>query len=153
MPLEFDGLYNAAARWAGDTRTTGIDRAKDAVVEANRLLSYGASLPLLRPWWRLREDTLTPVAGTQTYAIPTAQGTFESLNTVWYRSNGTRYEIPIKDDEVWAEEVNEDTTNTGTPSICNLHRSSGTTQLRFTPIPSSSFIDQIDGGVIRLDGG
>ena len=152
MPLQFSDLYNAATRWAGDTSTTGVARAKDAVVESNRLLSYGSQLPLLRPWWRKREDTITPAAGTQSYSLPTAQGTFESLNTVWYRSNGVRYEIPIEDDDVWQEEVNENTANTGTPSICNLHKSSGTTQLRFNPMPSSAFIDQIDGGVIRLDG-
>lgn len=150
--LVFSDLYNAASRWAGDTSTDGVSRAKDAVAEANRLLSYGAQLPLLRPWWRKREDTITPVAATQSYSLPTTLGTFESLNTVWYRSNGTRYEIPIVNDEVWQEEVNEDTSNTGTPDICNLHKSAGTAALRFNPLPSSAFINQIDGGVLRLDG-
>lgn len=153
MPnLTFSDLYNGVARWAGDTSSDGVSRAKDAAVEANRLLSYGAQLPLLRPWWRKREDTITPVAGTQGYSLPTAQGTFESLNEVWYRSNGRRYPITMVDDEVWQEEVNENTANTGTPDICNLHKSSGTVQLRFNPLPSSAFINQIDGSVIRLDG-
>jgi len=152
MPLDFSALYNAAARWANDTSTTGIARAKDAVVEANRLLSYGAQLPLLQPWWRKREDSVTAVAATAAYALPTTQGTFESLHKVWYRSNGRRYEIPIEDDDVWQEEVNEDTSNLGTPDICNLHKSSGTVQLRFNPIPSSAFVSQVDGSLIRMDG-
>jgi len=152
MALKFSDLYNAAARWAGDTSTDGVARSKDAVAEGNRLLSYGAQLPLLRPWWRKREDSVTAVAGTAAYALPTAQGTFESLNTVWYRSNGRRYEIPIVDDDVWQEEVNENTANTGTPDICNLHKSSGTVQLRFNPMPSSAFVNQVDGSLIRMDG-
>ena len=150
--LEFDDLYNAAARWAGDSSTDGVSRAKDAVAEANRLLSYGSQLPLLRGWWRKREDSVTAVSGTAAYALPTAQGTFESLHKVWYRSNGARYEIPIKDDDVWQEEVNESTSNLGTPDICNLHKSSGTVQLRFNPIPSSAFVSQVDGSLIRMDG-
>ena len=150
--LEFDDLYNAASRWAGDTSSDGVSRAKDAVAEANRLLSYGSQLPLLRPWWRKREDSVTAVSGTAAYPLPTAQGTFESLHKVWYRSNGARYEIPIVDDDVWQEEVNEDTSNLGTPDICNLHKSSGTVQLRFNPIPSSAFVSQVDGSLIRMDG-
>ena len=95
---------------------------------------------------------MTAVAGTAAYALPTAQGTFESLHKVWYRSNGARYEIPIVDDDVWQEEVNENTANTGTPDICNLHKSSGTVQLRFNPMPSSAFVSQVDGSLIRMDG-
>jgi len=129
-----------------------VSRSKDACAEANRLLSYGSQLPLLRPWWRKREDSVTAVSGTAAYALPTAQGTFESLHKVWYRSNGSRYEIPIVDDDVWQEEVNEDTSNLGTPDICNLHQSSGTVQLRFNPIPSSAFVSQVDGSLIRMDG-
>ena len=129
-----------------------MSRSKDACAEANRLLSYGSQLPLLRGWWRKREDSVTAVSGTAAYALPTAQGTFESLHKVWYRSNGARYEIPIKDDDVWQEEVNESTSNLGTPDICNLHKSSGTVQLRFNPIPSSAFVSQVDGSLIRMDG-
>ena len=153
MPgLEFDDLYNAAARWAGDTSTTGIARAKDAVVFANRDLSYGLQLPKLRPWWRLREDTITPVAGTQTYAIPTGQGTFEDLEEIWFRTSGQRQRIVLVDEETWSEEANEDTTQQGVPAIANLHASSGTSNLRFSPTPSSAFINQLVGGVLRLSG-
>lgn len=95
---------------------------------------------------------MTAVASTAAYALPTAQGTFESLHKVWYRSNGARYEIPIVDDDVWQADVNESTANTGTPDICNLHKSSNTVQLRFNPIPSSAFVNQVDGGLLRMDG-
>ena len=151
MPLTYGDLVNSAARWAQDASTTGTDRARDAVVFAIRELTYGLTLPPLRPWWRKREDTITPVAGTQTYAFPTAQGTMESLHEVWYRTNGMRQVIEIVDDRRWSEEANEDTTERGTPDICNLHQSSGTVNLRFSITPDSSFINAIAGGVIRLD--
>lgn len=151
MPLTYGDLYTAAARWAGDTSTTGTARARDAVVLAIRELTYGAQLPLLRPWWRKREDTITPVAGTQSYAFPTAQGTMESLHQVWYRTNGRRHLIEIADDVRWSHEANEDTGETGTPTICNLHASSGSTRLRFSITPGSGWISSLTGGVIRLD--
>src|SRR3990167_10182341 len=109
MPLTYGDLVNSAARWAQDASTTGTDRARDAVVFAIRELTYGTQLPPLRPWWRKREDTITPVSGTQTYAFPTAQGTFESLHQVWYRTNGHRDFIDVVDDEIWADQANEDT--------------------------------------------
>lgn len=153
MALQFSHLYNGAARWAGDTTTDGISRAKESVEFANRELSYGLDLPPMRPWWRKREDSFTAEASKQSYNLPTAQGTFESLHRVWYVINGVRHKIEIVDDDIWQEEVNESSTaGTGTPSICNLHRSSGTTELRFDPIPSSSFVSQIDSNTIRLDG-
>ena len=129
-----------------------MSRAKDAVAFANRDLSYGLQLPKLRPWWRLREDTITPLVGTQTYSLPTNQGTFEDLEEVWYRTSGQRQKITLVDDEVWSEEANEDTTQQGAPDIVNLHSSSGTTQLRFSMTPSSAFINQLVGGVMRLSG-
>ena len=146
----FVNLYEFAARWAGDTTAYGTARAKEAVDESNRLLSYGKDLTF-KPWWRKREDTITPVAGTQTYAFPTAQGTLESMHQVWYRNGGQRQEIEIVDDKRWAEEADEDTTQRGTPDICNIHKSSGTDHIRFSPTPSGSFISAITGGVIRLD--
>lgn len=151
MPLTYGNLYTAAARWAGDTSTTGTARARDAVVFAIRELSYGLQLPPLRPWWRKREDTITPASGTQSYAFPTAQGTMESLHQVWGRTNGRRLEIELVDDKRWAEEANEDTTETGTPDICNLHASSGATRLRFSITPGSAWITQLTGGVVHLD--
>jgi hypothetical protein len=152
MTTTFEDLYAAAARWANDTSSSGIARAKDAVVEANKQLSYGLQLPLLRPWWRKREDTLTPVAGTNDYTLPTNQGTFESINTVWYLTTGQRMGIALVDDATWDAEADEDTTHQGNPDICNLHASSGTTKLRFSLTPSSAFIGTLVGGVIRLDG-
>ena len=143
-------LYKMASQWAGSTDDFGVARAKQAVDEANRLLSYGKDLTF-KPWWRKREDTITPIAGTQTYAFPTALGTLESLFQVWYRSSGQRQEIEIVDDKRWAEEANEDTTQRGTPDICNIHQSAGTAHLRFSPTPSQSFISAIVGGLIRLD--
>lgn len=151
MPLTYSDLYNSAARWAGDVTTAGTARARDAVVFAIRELSYGLQPPPLRPWWRKREDTITPVAGTQTYAFPTAQGTMESLHHVWYRTNGMRQFIDIADDQRWADEANEDTTERGAPDICNLHQSSGTVNLRFSITPDTAFINALAGGVIRLD--
>lgn len=152
MSLAFSDLYTAAARWAQDTSTTGLARAKDAVVEANKQLSYGLRMPPLRPWWRKREDTITPVAGTQTYALPSTNGTFESLHQVWYRSGGLRIEIPLVEDTLWTEQANENTAQTGTPSICNHYSNNGTDSLRFSPTPSSGFISSITGSLIRLDG-
>ena len=153
MPnLAFSDLYTDAARWAQDTSTTGLARAKTAVAEANRQLSYGLMLPRLRPWWRKREDTLTPVAGTNDYSLPTAQGTFIDLHRVWYRTAGQRFDIDLVDDDEWQEQANEDTTQRGTPDIANLHASSGTTKLRFSLTPSDSFIAVLVGGVLRLDG-
>lgn len=143
-------LFTMAAQWAGDTSDYGLARAKQAVDESNRLLSYGKDLTF-KPWWRKREDTITPVAGTQTYALPTNQGTLESLHQVWYRSSGQRQEIEIVDDKRWSEESNEDTTQRGTPDICNIHQSAGTAHLRFSPTPSQSFISAAVGGLIRLD--
>ena len=151
MALTFVNLYTSAARWANDTSTNGLNRAKDAVIFALRELEYGTDDRPLRPWWRKREDTITPVAGTQTYAFPTNQGTIESPHEVWYRLNGIRTEIPIVDDRQWSEEADEDTTVTGTPDICNIHQSSGTVNVRFSLTPSSSFISAITGGVLRLD--
>ena len=148
--MTFTELFSAAAEWAGASNETA--RAKDAVVAAVQTLSYGDGQPPMRPWWRKREDTITPVAGTQAYDLPTAQGTFESLHKVWYRTNGTRFEIDLVDDIVWHRETNEETTNRGTPRICQLHNSSGTIQLRFSPIPHGSFITTIDDGLIRMDG-
>lgn len=150
MTLDFADLYGFASKWAGDTTTYGIARAKEAVDEANRILSYGDEVPF-RPWWRKREDTITPVAETQGYVFPTNQGTFESMHSVWYRSSGQRIDIEVVEDKRWQEEVNDDTTQAGTPDICNIHKSSGSDRIRFSPTPSSSFISAIVGGVIRLD--
>ena len=146
----FLNLYTMANQWAGTTDDFGVARSKQAVDEANRLLSYGKDLTF-KPWWRKREDTITPVAGTQTYAFPTAQGTLESLHQVWYRSSGQRQEIEIVDDKRWAEEANEDATQRSTPDICNIHQSAGTANIRFSPTPSASFISAIVSGVLRLD--
>jgi len=149
--LEFSDLYNFAAKKVNDTSSTGVSRAKDAVDEANRLMSYGEDLPLMRPWWRKREDMITAVEGTQTYAFPTNQGTLESLHDVWYRTDGRREHIRIVNDLIWSEEANEDTTERGTPFICNIHQSSGTVNIRFSLTPSGSFVSQLTGTVIRLD--
>ena len=148
MALNFGNLVTLSARWS---RKTIDDAVRDAVVMAIRELSYGLTLPPLRPWWRKREDTITPVAGTQTYAFPTAQGTFESMHQVWFRTNGYRRFIEVVDDKTWADEADEDTTVRGDPNIANIHQSSGTANIRFSLTPSSSFISSLTGGVIRMD--
>lgn len=149
MAIDFQQLYTDIGTWTQQPSAT--TQNKSAAVYANYDLSYGLQLPVLRPWWRKREDVITPVAGTQSYALPTASGTVDSLHKVWYRTSGERQPIEVVDDDVWHQEADEDTSQTGTPEICNLFNDGGTVKLRFSPTPSGSWISSLTSTEIHLD--
>lgn len=148
--MDFQAIYEGIGRWCGSEDETA--RNKDAAVAALYELSYGLQMPLLKPYWRKREDTITPVDGTQKYIFPTTNGSFESFHQFWYTTTGSsrRSSIEIVDDVQWARFSNENTANTGFPNIVNQFSDAGTLKLRFSPTPSGSFITQAT--LIRLDG-
>ena len=131
--LEFSEIKTRVKDYANITNIEGADtKAGRAVNDALRKLAGE------RRWIGLRrQDTITPVASTQSYALTSLTG-FNYPLRVFYLINGIQQPIRILSDDEWSDKTDND--SVGNPDVCAFLEISGAQKLYLSPLPSAAFV-------------
>lgn len=136
-PLQLSDLRTQVQFLTGDIRTDSTTQTdRDNCINNNYIYLAG-----IKGFWRQRSTTIALTAGTVAYNTPSD---FDSIQRLYYRYNGTFYDIEILSDSDWLERSATRSQDASHPKYARLTQTSATqTQFELTPPPSSTFVNNV----------